>query len=161
MTPEQRDALKRLITGQRLLALSVLAEGEPAIGLLPYAIAPDFSALLVHASRLARHTRGLAEGAPFDALIHVPEGPDTDPLQVTRVTLRGSVAILTPESQEYQADERRYLERFPSAAGIMGLGDFRLFRLRPEAGRLVTGFAGALNLSREAFIELGGASRPH
>lgn len=26
-------------------------------------------ALIIHASRLARHTAGLAEGAPFDALV--------------------------------------------------------------------------------------------
>jgi hypothetical protein len=142
-----------------VLSLAVLVEGEPAIGLLPFAPTPDFDALLVNASHLARHTRGLTEGAPFDALVHAPDAPGADPLQIPRVTLRGHVVLLDPAGPEYAADERTYIERFPEAAAILQqLGGFRLYRLRLEAGRLVTGFGGAVNLDGDSFAEVAARS---
>jgi hypothetical protein len=45
MTPEDQDRLRGLLLGQRLLALGVVVEGEPVVGLLPYAVAADASAL--------------------------------------------------------------------------------------------------------------------
>ena len=58
MTPEARGRLEGLLTGQRLLALAVVVDGEPVAGLVPYVVAADFGALYIQASRLARHTRG-------------------------------------------------------------------------------------------------------
>ena len=52
---EDRSRLRDLLTGQRLLALGVIVEDQPVVGLVPYAVAPDFGALFVQASRLARH----------------------------------------------------------------------------------------------------------
>lgn len=159
MKTEQVDDLRRLLTGERVLALAVLVEGQPAIGLLPFAATLDYDAMLVNASHLARHTRGLTEGAAFDALVHAPDLPGADPLQIPRVTLRGHVVLLDPASPEYASDERCYVERFPEAAAILEqLGGFRLYRLRLEAGRLVSGFGGAVNLDRDSFADL--AARP-
>jgi hypothetical protein len=159
MKTEQIDDLRRLLTGERVLALAVLVEGQPAIGLLPFAATPERDALLVNASHLARHTRGLTEGAPFDALVHAPDTPAADPLQIPRVTLRGHVVLLDPAGAEYASDQRAYVERFPEAAAILEqLGGFRLYRLRLEAGRLVSGFAGAVNLDRDSFAELASRS---
>lgn len=158
MTPEQVEELLGMLTRQRVLALAVLVEGEPAIGLLPFAITAGFDALLVNASDLARHTRGLTPGARFDALVHEPETSEADPLQIPRVTLRGHVVLRDPESAEYLDDEQRYLDRFPDAAMIVReLGGFRIYRLQLEAGRYVSGFAGSLNLDRDSFAELAAA----
>lgn len=154
MKAEQLDGLRTLLTGERLLALAVLVEGDPAIGLLPFVATPGFDALVVNASQLARHTRGLTEGAPFDALVRAPDAPGADPLQIPRVTLRGHVVLLDPVGPEYASDERAYLERFPEAAAILDLGGFRLYRLRLEAGRLVSGFGGAVNLDGDSFASL-------
>ena len=55
MTPEATGRLRDLLTGQRLLALGVIVDGEPVVGLLPFVAAPDFAALYVQASRLAPH----------------------------------------------------------------------------------------------------------
>lgn len=160
MKPEQVEGLLDLLTRRRLLALAVLVEGEPAVGLLPFAATKGFDALLVNASHLARHTRGLTGEARFDALVHEPDTGEADPLQIPRVTLRGRVALLDPDGPEYAEDERRYLERFPEAAMIVKqLGGFRIYRLQLEAGRYVSGFAGAVNLDRDSFAELRAAAR--
>ena len=54
------EALRELLDGQRVLSLAVLVDGAPCAGLLPFAALPERNGVLIHASRLARHSRGLA-----------------------------------------------------------------------------------------------------
>lgn len=147
MKPEQLAELKRLLEGQRVLSLGVLVDDMPYIGLLPYALAADRTAVLVHASGLARHTRGLTQGAPFSILIHRPDHPGQDPLQIERVMLQGTVEMLDKAAPEYQQGRSAYVERFPSSEQTFMLGDFNLYRLRFAGGRYVSGFAQAVNVT--------------
>ncbi len=153
MSSEDAALLRDLLERRRLLALGVLVDGEPYVGLLPFAVAAGYSALVVHASRLARHTRGLGEGARFSALVHAPDGPDSDPLQIPRVSFQGEVRPLGEGTPEHEEARRRYLARFPDSAGTFDLGDFGLYALRIREGRLVGGFARARNVSPEDLLE--------
>ncbi len=56
-------AIREMVTGNRVLSLAVNVDGAPDASLLPYAFRPDFGALYVQASGLARHARGLQPGA--------------------------------------------------------------------------------------------------
>ena len=159
MTPDQIVDLKRLLETQRILALSVLIDTQPYVGLLPYALTPDRNTALVHASGLARHTRGLQHGAPFSVLIHRPDQPDSDPLQIERVMLQGAVEVLPKGSAEYQRARRSYVGRFPSSEQTFMLGDFNLYALRFESGRYVSGFARAVNVTARDLTRL--ASNDH
>jgi putative heme iron utilization protein len=158
MTPDQIDALRDLITHQRVLSLAVIVDGEPLTGLLPYAPTAELNALLIHASALARHSKGLAEGGRFAALIHREPGADGDPLQVERASLQGSVRVLERGSDAHDAGRRTYLSRFPHAEVTFGLGDFTLYALEPDRGRWVSGFASAVNLTSRNLAELGSGS---
>jgi hypothetical protein len=149
MESSQLDLLKELLGARRVLALSVLVDREPAIGLLPFAFMPDPCALVVHASRLARHSRGLQEGAAFEALIHLPDAPEVDPLQIPRVMLRGIVRALRNEGPESEAARRTYLKKIPGAEALLGFGDFQFYRLEIQRGRLVAGFAQAVSFTPE------------
>jgi len=144
---EDRSRLRELLNGQRLLALGVVVEAEPVVGLVPYAMASDFGALYVQASRLARHSQGLKESARWSGTIHEPDGPEKDPLQIPRVVLEGTVDVLGGAQPEFQPAARAFLARFPGAAMTLALPDFTLYRLNVESGRLVLGFGHALNLS--------------
>jgi len=155
MHPEQQEALWHLLRGCRVLSLALVVEDAPVIGLLPFAVTPDNSALVVHASRLARHTTGLHDGAPFDALLHEPAAADVDPLQVRRVTLRGTVRVPEAGTPAHDALRHLYLSKYPEAEPITALGDFRFFVLVIEAGRLVTGFGAAANVTPDALASLG------
>jgi putative heme iron utilization protein len=148
--------LRDLLALPRVAALGVLVEGAPYVGLVPFAAAADRQALLVHASRLARHTRGLLAGAHFSALLHAPDGPGADPLQLPRVTFLGAVAPLAPGSDEEAAARDRYLARFPGAEQTFALPDFALYALRIREGRLVAGFARACDVSTADLAALGG-----
>ncbi len=146
MNPEDAALLRELLD-QRVLSLGVLVDGAPYVGLLPFALASDRQTLLVHASELARHTRGLTEGAPWSALLHVADAPGGDPLQVGRVTLSGQVQRLAEGTPGHADGRARFLARFPGSAQTFELADFGLYALRVREGRLVAGFARARNIS--------------
>jgi putative heme iron utilization protein len=154
MTPEDSARLGGLLLGQRLVALGVVADGEPVVGLLPYAVSADCSALIVQSSSLARHSKGLLPGARWSGMIHEPDSPETDPLQVARLQVEGIVDPLRGERPEFQPLARTFLARFPQAARTLPLPDFTLFRLEILTGRLVLGFGRALNLSGDHFRDL-------
>ena len=149
MSPEEQATLQRLLTEQRVLALAVVVEGAPYAGLLPFAVYPDLSAALIHASTLARHTAGLYEGALFSLLIHQPDEPDADPLQIPRVTLQGEVHLLAKGSPDYAAGRDLYTHKFPTSQQTFDLGDFNLYRLQFKDGRFVAGFGRAYNLTAD------------
>jgi putative heme iron utilization protein len=130
----------------RVLALGVLVDGEPTVGFLPYALDEDGTSLLVHASRLARHTRGMLPGAEFSALIHERDDGAGDPFQLRRVTLQGRIVPLARDAGPWLEARRRYLERLPWATPTFQLVDFGLFALHVETGRYVAGFAQAADL---------------
>jgi hypothetical protein len=131
--------LRSLLTERRLLSIAVVAEGEPIAAVLPFLAAPDLQSLAIHVSRLGRHSRGLAAGAPFSAAIHEADGVERDPLQVARLVVSGRVERLDGGGEE--AMRREWLRGFPMAALTLQLGDFSFYRLRLESGRLTVGFA--------------------
>jgi heme iron utilization protein len=156
MTPEDSARLGGLLLGQRLVALGVVADAEPIVGLLPYAVADDRAALLIQSSRLARHSRGLVAGAPWSGIIHEPDSAETDPLQVPRLQLEGVVDPLSGDRAEFRAAARAFLGRFPQAAMTLQLPDFTLHRLEIRGGRMVLGFGRAVNLSLDHLHDLPG-----
>ena len=160
MNAEARARLKQLLEGQRVLSLAVLVEGEAHLGLLPFAVLPDHSGVLVHVSTLAKHTRGLSEPGTVALLIHQSEEAVGDPLQVPRITLRAQARELRRSTEEYESGKLLYLERFPSAAVTFDLGDFKLFELKFLDGRYVESFARAMNVSSEELRELSPREEP-
>jgi heme iron utilization protein len=150
MQDTEARLLRSLLLDTRVLSLAVLVDGAPLVGLLPFAARPDLSGAIVHASRLARHARGLAEGAPYGLLVHGPDAPDGDPLQVARLSLEGEVRVLAREHPGYPEADSLYRGRFPSSAPTFELGDFGLYELVFRRGRLVGGFARAINLDEDA-----------
>jgi hypothetical protein len=161
MNSEDRALLRSLLVDQRLLAVAVVVEGQPVVGLLPFTVSDDFSALIVQASALARHSRGLVSGASFSAVLHRPDEPQTDALQTPRLLVDGVVDTLDGDDVRKQAAMRAYVRRFPSATTTLALPDFSIYRLEMRGGRVVGGFARALNLSASDFRDLAGEGEPY
>ena len=146
--PDDLRSLSYLLRRQRLLSLGVVVDDMPVVGLLPFLAAPTFAALVVHASRLAAHAAGLGDEKPWSGVIAEPDAAERDPLQTKRVLLHGrSRAIEDP--QVLARIRSVWRDRFKSASMTLDLADFTFFSLDIEGGRLVAGFARALNLSSE------------
>lgn len=154
MKEEAKTILKGLLTARRVLALAVTVDQRPHVGMLPFAFDRLGPSLLVHASRLAAHTRGMDDGAPFGAMIHAPDDPPADPLQIPRVVVHGRVERCARDDDGYADARAAYLAKLPSAAMVMELGDFELYRLRVEDGRLVIGFAQTHNFGPSTLSSL-------
>ena len=157
LIPQDLARLRSLLLGQRLIALGVSAEGVPIVGLLPYAVSEDGCSLYVQSSSLARHSRGLTAGAPWSGLIHEPDAPEMDALQVPRLQLEGTVDPLNGDRPELRPAAFAFRKRFPQAAQTLELPDFTLYRLEIQGGRMVLGFGRALNLSAAHFLDVPGA----
>ncbi len=149
------EAIRDMFAAERVLGLAVLIDGAPEAGLLPYAVRPDYGALYVQASGLARHTRGLQPGAAVGVLIHEADAPGADPLQIRRLTVQASVAVLDRESEAFERAQAVYVGRFPSAEMTLSLGDFNLYELTLGRGRYVAGFGQAFNLGPDTFRQIG------
>ena len=154
MDPATLRSLHTLLTSQRVLGLAVLVDGAPEAGLLPYALRPDFRAVLVQASGLARHARGLHPGVQVGVLIHASDTPEADPMQLTRLTVQATVGVIPRGSDAFTAAGERLVARFPAAAMTLDLGDFSVYELVLGRGRFVQGFARAVNVGPETFGEL-------
>lgn len=160
MNSRTQDVLKELLTGQRVMALGVLVDGAPYVGMLPFALHPGYTALLVQASDLARHSRGLADGARFSALIQEPDQPGLNPAELQRITLEGTVRRLERGSVEYATARDVYEKKFPESKRLFQMGDFNLYQLEIERGRLVAGFGDVHNVTRDELARIGEHEQP-
>ena len=146
--------VRALLDGERVLSLAVLVDGAPFAGLLPFVPLPGHSGVLVHASRLSRHTAGLGAGARAAVLLHEQDGPDKDPLQIRRVSFECDVHPLEREGADWLAGRERYLARFPGSRITFRLRDFTLYRLEFRQGLLVAGFGRAMELAQRDVAKL-------
>lgn len=146
--------IRSLLDGERVLSLAVLVDGAPFAGLLPFIPLPDYSGVMIHASRLSRHTAGLAAGARAAVLLHEQDGPDKDPLQIKRASFECDVQPLERNSEPWAAERERYLARFPDSRITFRLGDFTLYRLDFRQGLLVAGFGRAVDIAPRDIAKL-------
>jgi len=140
-------AIRGLLDGERILSLAVLVDGAPFAGLLPFVPLPDWSGVMIHASRLSRHSAGLTPGARAAVLLHEQDGPDKDPLQIRRASFECDVHPLERNGEAWTAGRERYLARFPDSRITFRLSDFTLHRLEFRQGLYVAGFGRAVDIA--------------
>jgi len=139
--------IRTLLDGERVLSLAVLVDGAPLAGLLPFVALDDYAGVMIHASKLSRHTAGLAAGARAAVLLHEQDGRDKDPLQLKRASFECDVHPLEREGEAWTAGRERYLARFPDSRITFRLRDFTLYRLELRQGLLVAGFGRAIEIA--------------
>jgi heme oxygenase (biliverdin-IX-beta and delta-forming) len=148
------DSIRALLEGSRVLSAAVLVDGEPEAALLPFALRPDYGAVYVQASGLARHARGLQSGARVGVLIHAADAAGADPMQLPRLTVQATVAVIDKTTERFATAAARFVARFPAAETTLALGDFTLYELTLGRGRYVEGFARAFNVGPDTFSAL-------
>jgi putative heme iron utilization protein len=147
--------IRALFDGERVLSLAVLVDGAPFAGLLPFVPLPDYTGVLIHASKLSKPSAGLGAGARAAVLLHEQDGPDKDPLQIKRVSFECDVHPLARDSEPWAAGRERYLARFPASRITFRLSDFTLHRLEFRQGLLVAGFGRAMEIAPQDIAKLG------
>jgi putative heme iron utilization protein len=128
---QARRLLRRGEAGM-LATASLRFGGHPYASVVRYALDGSVRPVLL-VSRLAEHTRNL-ESDPRASLLVTQFG--TDAQADARVTMVGR-CVAVPQDDP---GARRYLRRFPDAAGLLALGDFAFLRIEPLATRFIAGF---------------------
>ena len=151
MNPEQTQSLRRLLHGQHIASLGTLHKGEPYVSMVPFALLPDASALVIHVSQLSAHTKDMVENPRVSVLVVAADTAGAPAQALARATLQGRAEEYTASTPGYSSAEEAYLSRFPQAASTFELPDFSLFAIRPRSIRFIGGFAQALTLTPTAF----------
>jgi putative heme iron utilization protein len=155
-----QEKLARLIGERRIGALGTLRDGAPFVSMIAFAPAVDFSVFYILASQMAYHTQDFLKDPRCSLLITETDSGTADPQMLGRLTVRGKVESIGETEAEYENARELYVERFPNAARTLQLGDFALYRIRPDGGRFVAGFGQTFNCTIEDF-KRASVHRPH
>ncbi|MFC5523231.1 HugZ family protein [Polaromonas jejuensis] len=146
--------LRSLLHTQRVAAMGTTSDaGSAFVSMVPYAIVvalePALACLVIHVSGLAVHTRNLQARAQVSLLVMRPEVPGEPVHALPRVTLEGLAEVLEPGSPAWRACRAAYLQRFPEAEPMTGLGDFMFVAVHAKGARQVAGFGAARSLDAD------------
>ena len=141
--------LASLLRGQRWACLGTQADDKPYVSWVAFVAEADFSGLVLHLSRLAKHTRNLEVEPNVSLALSEADDGQGDPQQLARLTLEGVIEAVPPENPDYVRLKTLYLERLPDAEMMFQFSDFSLFRFTPQSGRYVEGFASSHAINPE------------
>ena len=159
--PRLARALRELLAGSRVAALGTVDEhGRAVVSMAPFAWLAATAesprpAAVLHVSALAAHTAHL-EARPDQAglLVMQPEVAGHPVHALPRVSFEGHAVFPPRDHVWWQACREAYLERFPEAEPMTGLGDFRFVAIEIAGARHVAGFGAARSVSAEELAAL-------
>jgi hypothetical protein len=138
---------------QTLLMATCNTAGEPDASYAPYLKHLDY--YYVYVSELSTHTENLMNTGRCSVLFIEEEASAKHLFARRRVTLQCSAEEIQRESSEFEQILDLFVERFGKFMGMMRqLKDFHLFKLSPEKGAYVAGFAQAYTLQGEGLSEI-------
>lgn len=149
MERAEEQRLAALVLDSRWAALATVADGKPLASNVAYAVDAGSGGLLLHLSRLARHTINLLESSSASLAISEQAQPDCDPQRLARVSLQGVVAEVPRDGEAYSVYKKCYLTVLPEAEQLFSFADFILFHFMIEKVRFVSGFGKSYTLSPE------------
>ena len=155
MNQSPASQLAQLLTTQQTLQLATLdTNGKPAISYAPF-IRDEMGDFYIFISGLASHTQDLLRH-PNVAVMLIADEQDTRQIFArTRATYQCSAAVVARETPEATSLLDAMQARFGEVVGVLrGLGDFVLFRLKPQSGRFVMGFGQAFTLTGDGLQTL-------
>lgn len=147
LAAEARAFLARFRT---LLMATVSADGTPEASYAPF-VRPDDNCFYVYVSGLSRHTGNLDTTQRASVLFIEDERDVKQLFARTRLTFDCRAELIERENERWQA----VMDMFQGSFGnvielIRPLTDFKLFRLCPQSGIYVKGFAQAYRVNDAA-----------
>lgn len=139
MAKAYESGIRTLLSQCRIGSLATIGANGPEASMAPYAI--DQDGIILHLSRLARHTGNIGAHPEAGFMICMPETTSDSPLALPRLSLQGSIVAVA--DNEYDSVKSTYLQSIPDSEPLFEFSDFRLFRLTPSYIYWVGGFASA------------------
>lgn len=145
----------KLLSSAQTIGISILtptAEGQgmPDTGFAPF-IRLEGS-FYIYSSDLSSHIRSLIAGQPVQFFLIADEGSSQNIWARVRLKFRASVEELSREDAAFDSLLNNIgYKHGPVMVLIRNFTDFHLFKITPERGNLVTGFAAAFEVERADF----------
>lgn len=145
----------KLLSSAQTIGISILtptAEGQgmPDIGFAPF-IRHEGS-FYIYSSDLSSHIRSLIAGQPVQFFLIADEGSSQNIWARVRLKFRASVEELSREDAAFDSLLNSIGDKHgPVMDLIRSFTDFHLFKITPERGNLVTGFAAAFEVEGADF----------
>lgn len=152
--PRQTALLRQLLQQRRSAALGTLdPDGAPFVSMVPFAIEPSAGVLVLHVSALAAHTGHMMRNPRVSLLVSAAEHADQSVHDLPRVSI-DALAALPDAEADVTAARSAYLARFPEAAFMTELPDFRFVTLQALGARHVAGFGSARRVDAEELMRV-------
>jgi heme iron utilization protein len=156
MDPSEASEFKALLGRQTVAALATLHQSAPAVSMVPFALLPDGSGIVIHVSELAAHTKDMLDHPSVALLVMGSPEASGSALALPRVGFQGEARRCDPELPEYAQARAAYLARLPEAEELFTFADFSVFVIRPASARYVAGPGRAMTLTAETLRDLLG-----
>lgn len=150
MTNNRNSEITSLLSGCRIGFLATQGQHGPETSMAPYAIYQGN--ILLHLSKLAKHTGNITNQPKAGFMICTPETAADSPLALPRLSLQGDITAVP--KQEYEDAKRTYLQSIPDAEPLFEFSDFSLFKLIISDIHWVGGFGSAGNVSVKSWNQL-------
>jgi len=139
--------IRALLDNCRIGFLATQGKEGPETSMAPYALYHD--SVLLHLSRLARHTANIQAHPMSGFMVCAPEPSMASPLALPRLSLQGNINPVP--SEEQIPAQKIYLRAIAEARPLFDFADFQLFRLEVINIRWVGGFGSARDIPLSAW----------
>ena len=148
---QEFQALRESLNTVQLATID--ADGKPESSYAPYVWIEKTAYLYL--SELARHTTNLKIN-PFISLLFIEDEEKSRNLFARRrIILHGEVQKIARESNQFAAIMTEFKNQFGNFIDVIEpLQDFHLFRINPQSGRFIRGFAQAYELTGPGLNEI-------
>src|SRR5690348_13159997 len=105
--------VQSLLNTTRVGMLATIGEAMPLASAVPFVSLDGWVDLLLHLSTLAAHIQNLLRDPRVSLLILESDGPQKNPLALTRLILQGTAGRIDHQDPTHDEFARRFTERFP------------------------------------------------
>jgi putative heme iron utilization protein len=145
MVDDWQTGIQDLLNQSRVCFLATQGKHGSETSMAPYAI--HNASVLLHLSKLARHTANIESSPAIGLMICTPETPADSILALPRLSLQGKVIPIAGARLEIA--KQTYLKNVPDAEPLFSFGDFQLFEMTPSHIHWVGGFGKARKIPLE------------
>lgn len=151
------QTLHALLHNRRTATLATQSQQSteaPGIWLVPYAIDGVGKCLVLLASSVAPHTRQM-QAQPVVSLLIAQSESAPQPAHIhERVSIIGVAKAPVSGSAAWVSARHAYLRRFPDAATMTQLGDFRFICIAPQHARHVVGYGATRSVEQAELLAM-------
>lgn len=145
---------KLLNTARTVIVTTALPEDEgggPDLGFSPFYRDED-GHFYIYTSHLSAHVRALLQGAPVKFMLAADESVSQNIWARVRISFTAEITQIKRDDDRFEPMMDRMQDYLGATMGLIRrFSDFHLFRIIPDEGVLVTGFAAAYSVSGPQF----------